>query len=211
MINILCYGDSNTYGYDPDTGLRFAEETRWTGVLQNLLGSEYNVICEGLNGRTTVFDDPEDDWKNGLNYVRGICCTHRPVDVFVVMLGTNDCKKCFAASPDQIAGGMEQVVTSAITTLEKKQGYRPKVLIVAPSALGDVSKGPFAASFDDDSIARSKDLANLYEVLSISLGTYYIDASKVTAPSETDGVHLTGKGHKLLGTAIGYAILKDIC
>lgn len=211
MVNILCYGDSNTYGYDPETGTRYPKDVRWTGVLQNLLGSEYNVIEEGLNGRTTVFDDPCDDWKNGLDYVRGIVCTHRPVDVFVVMLGTNDLKACFGADPEVITSGLEKVIVSALTTLENKQGYRPKVLIVSPVVLTDVENGPFAASFDAGSVERSKHLAGCYGVLSKKLMASFLNAAEVTPPSKTDGVHLDRKGHKLLGTAIGYTLLKNIC
>ena len=211
MVNILCYGDSNTYGYDPETGLRYPKDVRWTGVLQNILGSDYNVIEEGLNGRTTVFDDPNDDWKNGLDYVRGIVCTHRPVDVFVVMLGTNDLKACFGASPEEITSGLGKVIVSALDTLEKKQGFRPKVLIVSPAALTGVENGPFAASFDEGSVERSKSLAGCFDVLSKKLNVSFLNAAEVTLPSKADGVHLDRKGHKLLGTAIGYTLLKNIC
>ena len=211
MVNILCYGDSNTYGFDPDTKGRFDKEIRWTGVLQNLLGKDYNVIGEGLNGRTTVFDDPVDDWKNGLNYVRGIVCTHRPVDVFVIMLGTNDLKTCFGADVDSIRAGLEAVVDSALETLEKKQGFRPKCLIVSPAPLTNVSEGDFAGSFDEESVNKSRMLAAAFETLSRDKGVYFLDCGEATMPSATDGVHLDSKGHKLLGTAIGYKLLRDIC
>ena len=89
MKSVVCFGDSNTYGHNPVNGDRFPESVRWPCLLQNLLGSEFKVIEEGLNGRTTVFDDPNDDWKNGLDYIKGILCTHRPVDYLVIMLGTD--------------------------------------------------------------------------------------------------------------------------
>ena len=96
MRRILCFGDSNTWGYDPATGERFDEQTRWTGVLQAALGGDYTVIEEGLNGRTTVWDDPIEGHKNGHEYLVPCLETHRPLDLVVLMLGTNDLKRRFS-------------------------------------------------------------------------------------------------------------------
>ena len=78
MKTILCYGDSNTYGYDPSTGFRYPADVRWTGVLKRLLGPDYTLIEEGCNGRTTVFDDPLEGWKNGLDYLKPCLNSHHP-------------------------------------------------------------------------------------------------------------------------------------
>ena len=110
MKTVLCYGDSNTYGYDPATGGRYDADTRWPCVLGRILGDGYEVGEEGCNGRTTVFDDPDDDWKIGLDYIKGIVCSHRPVDILVIMLGSNDMKICYGASCEDIAEGMRAVV-----------------------------------------------------------------------------------------------------
>ncbi|MBQ4217150.1 MAG: acylhydrolase, partial [Clostridiales bacterium] len=110
MKTVLCYGDSNTYGYDPATGGRYDADTRWPCVLGRILGDGYEVVEEGCNGRTTVFDDPNDDWKIGLDYIKGIVCSHRPVDILVIMLGSNDMKICYGASCEDIAEGMRAVV-----------------------------------------------------------------------------------------------------
>ena len=86
MKTILCYGDSNTWGYIPGTGNRYPRQVRWTGVLQNLLGEKFHVIEEGLNGRTTVMDDPTRIAKNGLPYLRPCLDSHAPIDLVVLML-----------------------------------------------------------------------------------------------------------------------------
>ena len=97
MKNVLCYGDSNTYGYIPETGLRYPKNVRWTGVLQNLLGKNFNVIEEGCNGRTTIFDDPIEGWKNGRDYLKPCLNSHKPIDIIIMMLGSNDLKDFFHA------------------------------------------------------------------------------------------------------------------
>ena len=123
MKSVVCFGDSNTYGYDPSTGDRFPDSVRWTCLLQGLLGDGYKVIEEGLNGRTTVFEDPNDDWKKGVDYIKGILCTHRPVDYLVIMLGSNDMKTIFNASPDDISAGLNEIVQKAEKVMDMKQGY----------------------------------------------------------------------------------------
>ena len=106
MKTILCYGDSNTYGYNPANGLRYPKSVRWTGRLQELLGNNYMIIEEGCNGRTTIFDDPIDGWKNGLNYLKPCLNSHKPVDIVILMLGSNDLKQTFHASAEEIAKTM---------------------------------------------------------------------------------------------------------
>ncbi len=89
---ILCYGDSNTWGYIPATAGRYPPDVRWPGVMRKLLGEKYNVIEEGLNGRTTVWEDPYKPGRNGLELLIPILDSHNPIDLVVVMLGTNDLK-----------------------------------------------------------------------------------------------------------------------
>ena len=110
MKTILCYGDSNTYGYDPSCGLRYPENIRWTGRLAKILGSEYKIVEEGCNGRTTIFDDPIEGWKNGRDYLRPCLNSHKPVDIVIMMLGSNDMKEMFHASAEDIAYGAETLV-----------------------------------------------------------------------------------------------------
>ena len=112
MKNILCFGDSNTYGYMPLTGRRYDEKTRWTGRLQKLLGSVYKVIEEGCNGRTTVFEDPYDGWTKGIDYICPCIKSHKPIDIVILMLGSNDLKEFFHNTVDEIARGAGAIVDS---------------------------------------------------------------------------------------------------
>ena len=110
--HIVCFGDSNTHGYcaDPkdcaDGGDRFNENERWTCLLQQKLGEDCLVIEEGLSGRTTVFDDPLHESMSGLDYITPCLMSHEPVDLLIIMLGTNDTKDRFYASAACIGIGM---------------------------------------------------------------------------------------------------------
>ncbi len=207
MKSVVCFGDSNTYGYNPGNGDRFPESVRWTGLLQGLLGEDYRVIEEGLNGRTTVFDDPNDDWKKGIDYIKGILCTHRPVDYLVIMLGSNDMKNFFNATPEAIAAGLKEIIKKTESVMELKQGYVPKILIVSPPEITeDVLSGPFGGSFDRNSIEKSKRLAYHYKQVADRFGCAFLDAKTYIKPSVTDGLHLDADGHAGLAKAICEAI-----
>ena len=92
MKHVLCYGDSNTWGFTPVTGKRYDEHTRWTGLLQDLLGDAWRVHEAGLNARTSIYDDPFKPYLNGRDMIRGILVSEKPLDVVVLSLGTNDLK-----------------------------------------------------------------------------------------------------------------------
>ena len=107
--HIVCFGDSNTHGYcaDPadcaDGGNRFNEDERWTCLLQKKLGADYLVLEEGLSGRTSVFSDPLHECMSGLDAIYSCLMSHEPVDLLIIMLGTNDTKERFAANAAAIA------------------------------------------------------------------------------------------------------------
>ena len=99
MKQILCFGDSNTWGLIPKTNQRYPWGVRWTSILDNELNrhfnNEYRVIEEGLCGRTTVFDDPLRDGRNSFKLLPTILESHNPVTDVIIMLGTNDCKTVY--------------------------------------------------------------------------------------------------------------------
>ena len=208
MKSVVCFGDSNTYGYDPVTGDRFPETVRWTCLLQGLLGDGFKVIEEGLNGRTTVFEDPNDDWKKGVDYIKGILCTHRPVDYLVIMLGSNDMKNIFNATPDAIASGLNEIVQKAEKVIDLKQGYVPKILIVSPPEISaDILTGPFSGSFNEAAIDKSRHLAEYYKKVADKHGCMFLDAKLHIKPSKEDGLHLDAEGHKGLAEAIAKTLI----
>ena len=111
MKTILCYGDSNTWGYDPQKGGRYPKPIRWTSVLQETLGKNFDIIAEGLNGRTTVWDDPvEGEHRNGKKYLLPCLHTHKPIDLVILFLGSNDLKYRFSVTSEDIAKSVLSLV-----------------------------------------------------------------------------------------------------
>ena len=203
MKTVLCYGDSNTYGYNPSTGLRYSENIRWTCRLQKLLGSDYKVIEEGCNGRTTVFDDPIEGWKNGLGYLRPCLNSHKPVDIVVMMLGSNDLKELFHAKPEEIAHGAEILVKDIIDFTGNKQGFVPKIILVSPPEIGEgITSSPFYGNFLENAIGRSREFPKWYKKVAEENGCVFVNAAEYIQPSTVDSLHLSPEGHERLAEVL---------
>ncbi len=202
-VNVLCYGDSNTFGYDPESGMRYPADVRWAARMQELLGESFHVIEEGCNGRTTVFDYPEESWKNGLAFLRPCLNSHKPLDIVILMLGSNDLKEAFHASPRDIADGTAELVRVTQEFTEVKQGFVPKIILVSPPHIGaDITRSPFFGEFTESAIERSKELAGLYRQVAEKYACEFFDAAEYVEPSETDSLHLTAKGHRRLANRL---------
>lgn len=172
---IVCYGDSNTWGYDAITDGRFPDEVRWTGKLQEKLGAEYTVIEEGLCGRTAVFEDPLNEGLNGLPYLYPCLMSHGPIDYLVIMLGTNDCKERFSATPKNIADGIKRLVIKAKHT-EDAWRDTPKILVVAPAPIEKECEQSHVAGEMGICADKSKELAAEYEICAKQYGCDFLDA-----------------------------------
>ncbi len=206
---ILCYGDSNTYGYLPaGNGRRYSEGVRWPSVLQKLLGEEYTVIEEGLCGRTTDAEPVDEPWKNGESYLCAALSTHRPIDMAVFMLGTNDLKASFHRTAETIAAGMKTILEQTNSFLMLKQEYLPKILLIAPAYINDTSRGPFGDEFDQTSQQMSRLLASQYKTLTEEYDALFLDAAEFAATSPRDGLHLDAENHRRLGEAV-YELIRD--
>lgn len=207
MKNILCFGDSNTFGTDPAGG-RHARNVRWTGRLQQLLGEEYYVIEEGMGGRNTVWDDPIEPMRNGSKYLPISLQSHQPLDLVILFLGTNDCKCIFPASPRVIASGVE-TLCNMVDRFAYKEGYPvPQILVVSPILIGEaIEHSPFA-SYDYSSCQKSYQLAPLFESIAARHGYLFLDAAQIARPSELDQLHLDAGGHQAVAEAL-YGIITD--
>ena len=195
-ITVLCYGDSNTYGYDPETCGRYPYEKRWTTLLGGMLGSRYEVISEGLNGRTTAYDRQGAAWKNGASSFTACLGTHKPVDYVIIMLGTNDCDEELGLSAVDIADGMETLVRMVEEETPALQGYVPEIIVAAPAAIqGDIEKSPFADKLTEASVKNSLEIGPLYRKIAEWHGARFADTTSGIEISQ-DCEHLTEKGHR---------------
>jgi lysophospholipase L1-like esterase len=200
MKTILCYGDSNTWGAVPGTGERYAPSMRWTGVLAQELGAEYRVIEEGLNGRTTVWDDPVEGRMSGKDYLSPCLESHRPIDLVVMMLGTNDLKSRFAVSAYDIAQSAGALVDLIQNSAAGPDNAAPQVLLIAPPVVGKLSE--YAEMFSGDAREKSKQFAKYYRLFADQYRCYFLDAAQVIVSSDSDGIHLESDQHQKLGNAI---------
>lgn len=206
MKQILCFGDSNTYGLIPKTGGRFPWGVRWTSILNEKLGLEnYRVIEEGLCGRTTVFDDPLREGRRGTQTFPAILESHNPVELVVVMLGTNDCKTVYGATADIIGKGAEKIISQIRTYAADS-----RILLISPIHLGErVWEEGFDPEFSAESVEVSKGLAVAYKRLAEKENIYFLDAASYANPGDIDCEHLEEEGHRQLAEAI-YKKIREI-
>ncbi|MGB3501105.1 MAG: SGNH/GDSL hydrolase family protein [Mesorhizobium sp.] len=202
MKTILCYGDSLTWGYNPDGPARHDAADRWPNVLQAALGSNVAVMAEGLNGRTTAFDDhlaPAE--RNGARLLPTILTTHSPLDLVIVFLGANDMKPWVAGRAIASKQGMQRIVDIIRTHTYPLAANAPDILIVAPPPLTDTGDPDFAAMFEGG-IEQSQMLASLYADLADQAGCGFFDASSVARASPLDGVHLDADNTRAIGRGL---------
>lgn len=210
---LLCFGDSNTWGCPPDGSGRYPRSVRWPGVLAAELGSAWHVVEAGLNGRTTVFEDPLGD-KNGMRHLGPVLESAAPVDVVVLLLGTNDLKTRFSASAYEIAEGAGRLVDHVLRSTAGPLGTAPAVLLVAPpplaapAAWGWPDPGSFEGFLEGwrDGRERSLGFARHYARVARGRGVGFLDAGAHVTTSEADGIHWEADAHATLGRAVAAAL-----
>lgn len=205
---ILVYGDSNSHGTAPMPTLldmrRFAPDERWPGVMAAELGDGFRVIEEALPGRTTVHPDPVSGvHKNGLAVLPAVLESHAPLDLVILMLGTNDLKARFALPPVEIAVGAEQLMRHVRQGFCGPEGRAPALLVVCPPPVEEA--GCLAEIFEGGA-AKSRRLAPYYADAAARWGAAFFDAGNVIGPSPVDGVHFEAADHLRLGKAIAAVV-----
>ncbi len=201
---ILCFGDSLTWGYNPDTGERYDDDTRWTGILQNLLNDKATIIEEGQNGRTIATDDPAEGEKNGLKYIEPCMESQKPFDVIVIMLGSNDLKCKFNYAAMDIAGEMEIMIKKVKSYIHFNMNDSAEILLISPPLIGkNIRNSWLGDSFGYERACEvSSDLGSWYEKIAANYGCSYIKAADYITPSDTDSCHLTIDGNAELARVI---------
>ncbi|MFP3089207.1 SGNH/GDSL hydrolase family protein [Treponema sp. TIM-1] len=212
MKTILCYGDSNTWGYNPQTGERYDHKTRWPMVLKKLLNLNapedapaYWVDEEGLCGRTSCREDPVEGDMNGLRQLIPILESHKPLDVVVVMLGTNDLKIRYNPCAYDIARGVGRLVTAIRDSRTSPGNAGPKVLMICPPPTVDA---PAFKNMFGDCVELSKKLPGFYRQFAQEWGAEFLDAGKIIQSSKADGIHLDPEEHYQLAAAVADIIKK---
>lgn len=205
MKRILCFGDSNTFGFDPQNWGRYEYSQRWTGVLQKLLGASFQIIEEGCCGRTTVFDDPVRPNSAGRTHLEMLLESHRPLDLVILCLGTNDLKRIFHLTASEVALGMGELVR---LVLRHDYGVHtaPQVLVLSPILIGKGIESKQFFGFGAEATEESKYLADKYKEVADFYGCGFMSAAWFAGPSETDLLHMDETGHAKLAKALAMEI-----
>lgn len=202
MKNILCFGDSNTFGHHPTTGGRYEIKERWTGILQELLGKEYRVIEEGCDSRTTCLEDPFEPYKNG-SIALPICLeSHRPLNLIIMCLGTNDLKTRFCLSSNDIARGMGNLVKIAKRFDYGENFLSPQILVMSPVRICPGVENRPLSSFAKESVTLSTELPHKYNEIAKTHNCFFFDSGSVAQASKEDYIHMTPESHQALAAAL---------
>lgn len=194
MKRILCFGDSNTYGYDAFVDGRFGSDVRWAGLLGTALAGQATVLEEGKNNRTCNFDDPKHDGINGLTILPALLERHWPLDGVVIMLGTNDCKNRYHATASIITAQMERLIDTVRSFAAAHGQPEIPMLLISPVPLNTDSS--YYDGFPISAQKLSQELASHYRVLAQSKGIAFADAGAWGVALDFDGTHLTREGHR---------------
>lgn len=198
---ILCYGDSNTWGHIPHMPGRFPVTARWTGRLQKLLGEDFEVIEEGLGGRTTDLNYAKKPGRNGRAYLMPCLQSHSPLDMVLIMLGTNDAKIEFNRTADDIARAVEGLVGDVIRYAKNDLNSSPDIIIVSPIGIytaASLFRDIYMPEYYNDASAEVlRGLAGQLQKVADQHHCYFVDAAKVAQPGD-DGIHMDEEGHHAL-------------
>lgn len=206
---IVCFGDSNTHGYQASTGGRFRYEERWTGLLQEYLGTDYLIREEGMSGRTTVFSDPLFEGLNGLEYIYPCLMTHEPVDLLLIMLGTNDMKQRFGVNAANIAKGLSRLASKAIASPEAWRDGKPNLLLIAPPPIDPAyEKTPVVHEMGLGCAEKSIEFAAHFRLVAENLNCHFLDAGTIPdiGMVPIDHMHLNARSHVLLARRLAQVI-----
>lgn len=190
---ILCYGDSNTWGDPPDSDVRYSPNIRWTGILQEKLGNDFDIIEEGLCGRTTAVDDPKEDGRNGKTYLKPCIETQNPLDLVILMLGTNDLKERFNLIAKEIANNNEGLIKIIKEIGKLRDNAIPQILLISPALVNEHADKPLEGM--NGAEEKSKQFSKYYKEVAERQNCEFLDISQYVQPSIKDGCHFDPESH----------------
>ena len=209
---IVCFGDSNTWGYKPGVGGRFDEDTRWTGRLATMLGDDYRVLECGINGRTTSFDEPFRDCRNGCKGLAYSMEEHRPFDLLIISLGGNDLKYEGAMGACRgLRAILRVALNSGINNSFNRSAFRggkTRILVISPIPFDESISKRNPDHFFANKVEISRRFAELYGPICKEFGVEMLDAAQIAQPSPLDCIHMDAEGHRAIAEAVYKKVLE---
>lgn len=202
MKKVLCYGDSNTFGYNPKNGKRFDKNIRWSGILKSNLIDKYEVIEAGMNNRVGFLNSPCGFEYSAINHLPKLLEDYSEIDFLILSVGTNDLQYAYNASLETIEQGLLKLIN-----LVKNKCKR--ILIIAPVVLDEkILQGNFSCMFNNTSVNKSKNLPQIYKKIAEITECYYFDFNEITQPSDIDGLHYDENSHKIIAETLSKFLLQ---
>lgn len=206
MKKILCYGDSNTYGYIPETFGRYTKNERWTGILSELLSPEYEILEQGMNNRTGFFKNPENIKLCGGEYLPIYLQNHKDIDICILALGTNDSQYFYNLDKNSATAGLKHLIQSI-----REANSKTKILIIPPVKIQkNILDGIFAMQFDLNSVEKIKNVFPIFKKVSEEMNCFYLDLNEFVTPSPVDGLHYSKESHKIIAQILANFIKTNI-
>ena len=196
MKTVLCFGDSNTYGYNPSNGGRYDKNTRWTGVLSTLLGEQFNVIEAGCNNRTAFNDNPAGKNYTGTKAINAYLTQN--LDYIILFIGINDLQTQYNTEPTDFISGL----TKLIQPIKEKVPNAQIFLLAPPKTNPAIMKCFFKTLFDETVIEKSEKLPHIYKQIATTHNCNFINLTEIISTSTKDGLHLEPSEHKTIAEAI---------
>lgn len=201
MKKVLCFGDSNTYGFIPSSGGRYGKDVRWTGVLQKLLGAGFNVIEQGCNNRTCFAQNPDGKLFTGIKILPELLTPD--LDFVILSIGVNDLQFQYGRNLSDFSTGI-----GALIELVKSKSHSAKIILASPPIIRkNILKSFFAAMFDSESIEKSLKLPEIYEKCAKEKGCIFLDLNKIVKTSDIDGLHYEAEEHRKIAEAFAQLLL----
>lgn len=201
-MNILCFGDSNTFGISPVDGKRLRETERWPGILAELLGTGHLVIEAGQPNRTLVNNPPFSGDKSGVKYLKPYLEVHT-VDVVIIALGTNDLKARFALSAIDIGKALEELILAIKAFYHCKT--IPKIIIISPPKVHEV--GSYKSIYAGAGI-KAEQLSIEFKAVADRHTCVFLDCYPLIQSCKKEGIHLPISAHRELANRLTPIIKK---
>lgn len=196
MRKILCFGDSNTYGFNPKNGKRFDETTRWSGQLKALLKDYYIVVEAGCNNRTALNDNPAGDDFTGYKALKKYLTND--IDILILSIGLNDLQKIYKTKKEDYKQGICNLIKIA-----KEINPKIEILLTSPSLINEnILQSYFSQLFDKNAVEKSKELYEIYKEIAIENNCVFLDLEQIAKTSKYDGLHYDEDGHKKIAQEI---------
>ncbi len=203
MKKILCYGDSNTFGFIPENCKRYDKDSRWSGILSEILKENYQVIEEGMNNRTGFFKNPEGLKQSGGEYLSVFLQNHRNLDICIISLGTNDAQFFYNLDENSTKNGLQNLIDSV-----REVNIKTNIIIVPPVKITEnILHSGFSMMFNRESIDKINKVFPIFEQIAKENNCLYFDFNQITSPAQKDGLHYTKESHTIIANKLAEFIL----